>query len=134
MAIGILVALLIRFPALPELTDGLANTNPQADMLPIFPIMFVSIACGAISGFHATQSPLMARCIRTERHARPVFFGAMITEEIIALIWAAAATYFFQENGMGENNAAIVVDSITKEWCSNRNWWKTVLCKAGRSA
>ena len=77
MAIGILVALLIRFPALPELTDGLANTNPQADMLPIFPIMFVSIACGAISGFHATQSPLMARCIRTERYARLVFFGAM---------------------------------------------------------
>ena len=116
MAIGILVALLIRFPALPELTDGLVNTNPQADVLPIFPIMFVSIACGAISGFHATQSPLMARCIRTERHARPVFFGAMITEGIIALIWAAAATYFFQENGMGESNAAIVVDSITKEW------------------
>lgn len=116
MAIGILIALLIRFPALPELTDGLTNTHPNADTLPIFPIMFVSIACGAISGFHATQSPLMARCLTTEKHARPVFFGAMITEGIIALIWAAAATSFFHDNGMNESNAAIIVDSITKEW------------------
>ena len=78
--------------------------------------MFVSIACGAISGFHATQSPLMARCIKNEKYGRPVFYGAMITEGIVALIWAAAATYFFQNNGMEENNAAVVVDSITKEW------------------
>ena len=68
--------------------------NPEAAVLPIFPIMFVSIACGAISGFHATQSPLMARCMTSERHGRPVFYGAMITEGIVALIWAAAATYF----------------------------------------
>ena len=60
----------------------------------IYPL-FVSIACGAISGFHATQSPLMARCMTSERHGRPVFYGAMITEGIVALIWAAAATYFF---------------------------------------
>lgn len=114
MAVGILVMLYVHHPALPELTDGLANTHP--DGLPIFPIMFVSIACGAISGFHATQSPLMARCLTNERHAYPVFYGAMITEGIVALIWAAAATYFFHENGMGENNAAVVVDAVTKEW------------------
>lgn len=78
--------------------------------------MFVSIACGAISGFHATQSPLMARCIKSEKMGRPVFFGAMITEGIVALIWAAAATYFYHNNGMGESNAAVIVDSITKEW------------------
>ena len=78
--------------------------------------MFVSIACGAISGFHATQSPLMARCIKNEKYGRPIFFGSMITEGIVALIWAAAATYFYHNNGMGENNAAVVVDSITKEW------------------
>lgn len=78
--------------------------------------MFVSIACGAISGFHATQSPLMARCLKSEKHAYPVFYGAMITEGIVALIWAAAATYFFHENGMEENNAAVIVDSITKNW------------------
>ena len=114
MAVGILVMLFVNHPPLPEITDGMANTHPGH--LPIFPIMFVSIACGAISGFHATQSPLMARCIKNEKHGRPIFFGSMITEGIVALIWAAAATYFYHNNGMGENNAAVVVDSITKEW------------------
>ena len=104
--------LFINQPPLPEITDGLSNTHPGG--LPIFPIMFVSIACGAISGFHATQSPLMARCMKSEKYARPVFYGAMITEGIVALIWAAAATYFFHNNGMEENNAAVVVDSITE--------------------
>ena len=114
MAVGIFVMLFINQPPLPEITDGLSNTHPGG--LPIFPIMFVSIACGAISGFHATQSPLMARCMKSEKYARPVFYGAMITEGIVAMIWAAAATYFFHNNGMEENNAAVVVDSITKEW------------------
>ena len=114
MAVGILVMLFVNHPPLPEITDGMANTHPGH--LPIFPIMFVSIACGAISGFHATQSPLMARCIKNEKHGRPIFFGSMITEGIVALIGAAAATYFYHNNGMGENNAAVVVDSITKEW------------------
>lgn len=114
MAVGILVMLFVNHPPLLELTDGLTNTHPEN--LPIFPIMFVSIACGAISGFHATQSPLMARCIKNEKYGRPVFFGAMITEGIVALIWAAAATYFYHNNGMGESNAAVIVDSITKEW------------------
>ena len=113
MAVGILVMLYVNHPALPEIWDGLQNTHPDAVALPIFPIMFVSIACGAISGFHATQSPLMARCMTSERHGRPVFYGAMITEGIVALIWAAAATYFFHENGMGETNASIIVDRST---------------------
>lgn len=114
MAIGILIMLFVKHPPLPELTEGVFNTHPAG--LPIFPIMFVSIACGAISGFHATQSPLMARCLKSEKYALPVFYGSMITEGIVALIWAAAATYFFHTNGMEENNAAIVVDQITKEW------------------
>lgn len=116
MAVGILVMLYVHRPALPELWYGLQNTHPDAASLPIFPIMFVSIACGAISGFHATQSPLMARCLKSERHGRPVFYGAMITEGIVALIWAAAATYFFHENGMEETNAAVIVDAVTKDW------------------
>lgn len=116
MAVGILVMLYVNYPALPELWNGLHNTHPSWTSLPIFPIMFVSIACGAISGFHATQSPLMARCMRSERQGRPIFFGAMITEGIVALIWAAAATAFYHENGMGESNASIIVDSITKNW------------------
>lgn len=114
MAIGILIMLFVHHPPLPEITDGMPNTYPGH--LSIFPIMFVSIACGAISGFHATQSPLMARCVKNEKYGRPIFFGSMITEGIVALIWAAAATYFYHNNGMGENNAAVVVDSITKEW------------------
>ena len=73
MAIGILVMLFVNHPPLPEITDGMPNTYPGH--LPIFPIMFVSIACGAISGFHATQSPLMARCIKNEKYGRPIFFG-----------------------------------------------------------
>jgi carbon starvation protein CstA len=116
MAVGILVMLYVVHPALPEFWDGISNVHPQKETLPIFPIMFVSIACGAISGFHATQSPLMARCMKSERYGRPVFYGAMITEGIVALIWAAAATYFFHENGTGESNAAVIVNSITRGW------------------
>lgn len=116
MAVGILVMLYVHHPALPEFWDGLHNTHPAAATLPIFPIMFVSIACGAISGFHATQSPLMARCMTSEHHGRSVFYGAMITEGIVALIWAAAATYFFHNNGMDESNASVIVDAITKSW------------------
>ncbi|MCQ2218036.1 MAG: carbon starvation protein A [Paludibacteraceae bacterium] len=116
MALGILVMLYVKAPVLPELTDGLANTHPKVAELPIFPIMFISIACGAISGFHATQSPMMARCMEKESYGRPVFYGAMIVEGIVALIWAAAATYFFHENGYEEANAAVIVNSITSDW------------------
>lgn len=116
MALGILVMLYVNFPDIPELTDGLQNTHPNVDKLPIFPVMFVSIACGAISGFHATQSPLMARCLTNEKYGRPVFYGSMITEGIVALIWAAAANYFFHENGMGESNAGVIVNAITRDW------------------
>ncbi|MDE5612362.1 MAG: carbon starvation protein A, partial [Odoribacter sp.] len=116
MAGGILVMLYVNHPDLPELWEGMQNTHPGAADLPIFPIMFVSIACGAISGFHATQSPMMARCMKSETYGRPVFYGAMITEGIVALIWAAAATYFYRENGMAESNASVIVDAITKSW------------------
>lgn len=112
MAIGILVVLFIKQPALPEMWNGF-GTKYEAG--PIFPMMFISIACGAISGFHATQSPLMARCLKNERHGRPVFYGAMVVEGIVALIWAAAATAFFQEHGT-DFTAAQVVDFICKDW------------------
>ena len=112
MAIGILVVLFIKQPELPEMWNSF-GTKYEAG--PIFPMMFVSIACGAISGFHATQSPLMARCLKNERHGRPVFYGAMVVEGIVALIWAAAATTFFQEHGTNFT-AAQVVDFICKDW------------------
>lgn len=97
MAVAIVVAFFVYQPALPEVWQGLENQHPNAEHNPIFPMMFISIACGAISGFHATQSPLMARCLTNEKQARPVFYGAMITEGIVALIWAAAATVFYHD-------------------------------------
>lgn len=95
MAVFIFGAFFRSDVTLPELWQGLENKHPDAAHNPIFPMMFISIACGAISGFHATQSPLMARCMTNERQSRPIFYGAMITEGIVALIWAAAAAYFF---------------------------------------
>ena len=103
---------------IPELTS-FDNMHFNAAKLPIIPTLFISIACGAISGFHATQSPLMARCMTNERQSRPIFFGAMVSESIIALIWAAVAMAFFggvealndymQANG---SNAGVAVSLI----------------------
>ena len=112
MAVAIFVAFLIYKPEIPELWSGLQNRHPAAAHNPIFPMMFISIACGAISGFHATQSPLMARCMINEKQGRPIFYGAMITEGVVALIWAAAAAYFFGPDSVvdvtGKSGAAIV--------------------------
>ena len=116
MAIGLLVMLYVKMPDLPEVWEGLGNTHPKAETTPIFPMMFITIACGAISGFHATQSPLMARCMPSERQGRPIFYGAMITEGVVALIWAAVATYFFHQDGMGISDASVVVFDISREW------------------
>lgn len=122
MAVGILISIFVYRPALPEIWQGLGNKHPQAETNPIFPMMFVSIACGAISGFHATQSPLMARCMTNEKQGRPIFYGAMIAEGIVALIWAAAASCFFFDTEEGKSmfetgtNAAIVVDCIARNW------------------
>lgn len=77
--------------SIPEIT--LENLHPEA--LPIWPFMFVTVACGAISGFHATQSPMMSKCIKSEKAGRKVFYGAMILESVIALIWAAAGVAFY---------------------------------------
>ena len=119
MAFGVLVMLYVKSPDLPEMWQGFGT---KYDKSPIFPMMFVSIACGAISGFHATQSPLMARCMKSERHCRPIFYGAMVTEGIVALIWAAAATWFFSEHGTVDAATGIpysgakVATMISKEW------------------
>ncbi len=95
MAAGIMGVLIFSDVTIPDgITQGLYNRSETADKMPLFPMMFVSIACGAISGFHATQSPMMARCLKNEKLARPVFYGAMVTEGIVALIWAAAAIAF----------------------------------------
>lgn len=116
MAVGVMSQLIINWPDIPEVWEGVGNTHPNAENVPIFPMLFISIACGAISGFHATQSPMMARCMTNEKQGRPIFYGAMIVEGIVALIWAAAANYFFMENGKDVSNAAIIVNDITKHW------------------
>jgi carbon starvation protein CstA len=119
MAVAIFIAFLIYKPEIPELWSGMQNRHPDAANNPIFPMMFISIACGAISGFHATQSPLMARCMVNEKQGRPIFYGAMITEGIVALIWAAAAAYFFGPespvNTAGQGGPAMV-GIIAKTW------------------
>ena len=77
--------------SIPEFTtQGLYLTGKS-----IFPYLFVTIACGAISGFHASQSPIVARCMENENDARPVFYGAMVLEGLVALCWAAIAMAFF---------------------------------------
>ena len=119
MAVFVMCAFFFRPEVhLTEVWEGLENRHPNAATNPIFPMMFVSIACGAISGFHATQSPLMARCMVSEKQARPIFYGAMIAEGVVALIWAAAATYFFHDKPelcAGQGGDAMV-GVIAREW------------------
>lgn len=106
MALGLFVVLLTGDYTIPELTS-LHNFKADAEDFPIFPTLFITIACGAISGFHATQSPMMARCLTDQKQCRPVFFGAMISESLIALIWAAIAMAFFGGvEALGEQLAA----------------------------
>ena len=124
MAVGILIAMYANRAPIPELWNGIAKPHP--DGLPMFPMMFISIACGAVSGFHATQSPMMARCMQNEKYGRPCFYGAMIVEGIVALVWAAAAASFWGSiDGLhefikgcpeGSNNSALAVNEICNGW------------------
>ena len=99
MAGALMVVLYVKWPQLPELWSHLYNmgavAQPEKWTDAIFPALFITIACGAISGFHATQTPLMARCVKSEKMGRPIFYGAMITEGVVALIWATVASWFF---------------------------------------
>jgi len=117
MAVAILVAFIIYRPEIPELWSGLQNRHPQAAANPIFPMMFISIACGAVSGFHATQSTLVARCMTNERQGRHIFYGAMIVEGIVALIWAAAAAYFYHSYAaLQTKSGPAMVSHIANTW------------------
>jgi len=99
MAGALMAWLIFHWPTLPELWTHYYNmgaaTEPDRWTDNIFPALFITIACGAISGFHATQSPLMARCVKSEHMGRPLFYGAMITEGAVALIWATVSAWFF---------------------------------------
>lgn len=97
MAIGLSGSMLFsREFEMPELWNHFSNNHPQR--LSIWPFMFISVACGAISGFHATQTPMMARCVKSEREGRKVFYGAMIAEGVIALVWAAAGVTVYENS------------------------------------
>ena len=124
MAAALMVCLFIKWPSLPEIWDGLGGWSDKAGLKgqPIFPCLFITIACGAISGFHATQSPLMARCIKNEKLGRPVFYGSMITEGLVALIWAAVSSWFFFDGGAAEVGSSMsasapqVVTKVSEGW------------------
>lgn len=125
MAVALMVMLFVKMPHIPEIWEGV-----HGDLLTpknVFPCLFITIACGAISGFHATQSPLMARCVKNEKMGRPIFYGAMITEGLVALIWATVAMYFFYNEPMpgyklipgGEavvSKAPAIVSMICDNW------------------
>lgn len=125
MAVALMVCLFVKWPVLPEIWDGLGNFGESKGLLsgqPVFPCLFITIACGAVSGFHATQSPLMARCVSDEKLGRPVFYGAMITEGIVALIWATVASWFFYGGGAAEVGSGLsaaapeVVVKVSEGW------------------
>ena len=132
MAGALMVWLFLHWPTVPELWTNLYNmgaaTEPDKWTDQIFPCLFITIACGAISGFHATQSPLMARCVKSEKMGRPIFYGAMITEGVVALIWATVAAWFFYgepapgyelieaaKNGF-HTSAPAVVNLVCNDW------------------
>jgi carbon starvation protein CstA len=118
MAVSIGGMMIYNGLPIPELTPAnFTNMNAEADKFPVFPMLFVTIACGAISGFHSTQSPLMARCITEERFGRRVFYGAMIAEGLVAMIWAAVAMSFF--GGVSELNTVMAEHKGNAAWIVN---------------
>lgn len=112
MALGIGGATIINNNIRPMTEITLQNIHPEGK--PIWPLMFVTVACGAISGFHATQSPMIARCIQQEKQGRRIFYGAMVTEGVIALIWASAGVAFYSGTqgllAAGGGNSTTVYD------------------------
>ncbi|MBR6691037.1 MAG: carbon starvation protein A [Bacteroidaceae bacterium] len=121
MAVSILFVLFTNSDkyTIPELTS-LANGIADPESFPIVPMLFTTIACGALSGFHATQSPMMARCMKSEKQSRFIFYGAMISESIVALIWAAIGMAFWGGvDGLNDaiadhhGSAATLVNEIT---------------------
>ncbi len=133
MAGGLFVGIFTHNGGMPEISEAFCNHHPSSTM-PIFPGLCITIACGAVSGFHATQSPMMARCMKNEKYGRPVFYGAMITEGIVALIWAAASIKFADSLNVagdtpyekllaamtnpetGKASPAILVNAISNSW------------------
>lgn len=133
MAVGVFTGIFTQSGAMPEINEAFTNHHP-ASAMPLFPGICITIACGAVSGFHATQSPMMARCMKNEKLGRPIFYGAMITEGFVALIWAAAAIKFadslnvdgatpyakllaaITDPDTGKTNPALLVNNLCNSW------------------
>ena len=124
MAVALMVCLFVKWPQLPEIWDGLTGWQDKAGLKdqPIFPCLFITIACGAISGFHATQSPMMARCLGNEKQGRPIFYGAMITEGLVALIWAAVSSWLFFDGGAAQVGSDITASAPTVVTKVSQGW------------
>lgn len=124
MAVSLFIGLIVKWPSLPEVWQGLGNRGPSVGVMgqSIFPCLFITVACGAISGFHATQSPLMARCMKNEKLGRPVFYGSMITEGIIALIWATVSSWFFFDGGAAEVGGSLATAAPTVVTLVSKGW------------
>jgi len=139
MAVGVGTGIFFYDGNLPEITDAFVNHNPSKDV-PLFPGICITIACGAVSGFHATQSPMMARCMKNEKLGRKVFYGAVITEGLVAVIWAAAAIKFADSLDVAGNtpyeklatamdgNPAAIVNMICNSWLG---WFGATLAILG---
>ena len=98
MAVGVAVGIFVKPEyTIPEIWDHFGSMHPKGT--PVWSFMFITVACGAISGFHSTQSPLMARCMKSEKQGRFVFYGAMVSEGVIALVWAAAGCALYEVTG-----------------------------------
>lgn len=134
MAGALMIGLFLKWPTLPELWSNLSDSNLNENpawlgaegymaVNPLFPCLFITIACGAISGFHATQSPLMARCMKNEKMGRPIFYGAMITEGAVALIWTTVSMYFFYYGGWRE----CVTPEMAQEFIAQADGGKSLL-------
>ena len=124
MAVGVIIGIFTN-PAytIPELWSNFHSMHPSGT--PIWSFMFITVACGAISGFHSTQSPLMARCMKSEKQGHFVFYGAMVCEGVIALIWAAAGCALYtitdgKMTGLAEalsaGQSAAIYDVCSRPW------------------
>lgn len=135
MAVLMCIGIFTHPGEIPSLTDAFTDHYPDVPgVTPLFPGLFITIACGAVSGFHATQSPMMARCLKNEKYGLRCFYGAMVTEGVVALIWAAASIKFadtldvagatpyerlynaMTANGTTKLNPASVVNMMCNSW------------------
>lgn len=147
MAVLMCVGIFTHPGDIPSLTDAFSDHYPSAPgVTPLFPGLFITIACGAVSGFHATQSPMMARCLKNEKYGKLCFYGAMVTEGVVALIWAAASIKFADNldvagstpyerlynamtaNGTTKLNPAGVVNMMCNSWLGT---WGLILAVLG---